>query len=249
LLRHVPLWLLYVRSVVHIARASTGANQGETAGGTCARGSHGYSARRLSATNLHEVFPRMSMRAVVASASHSTWHISISKCYSRFDRRRESNSARENLEPQVRVIGKTTGMTNINYLSLDIFQRLHRWRTSEDVNNSSISGSRPWRKAAAKVSRNTGPDISAWHTKMVAQAPHDTPTATRQPRALSPDYQRRGLRRVDLPSRKPKTARLLLVRHSGFRMACDRCADRARVRAAISEPPATTITSMSIATR
>jgi hypothetical protein len=107
-------------------------------------------------------------------------------------------------------------MTNINYLSLDIFQRLQRWRTSKDVNDSSISGSRPWWKAAAKVSRNPGPDISARHTKMVAQAPHDTPTATRQSRALSPDYQRRGQRRTDLPSREPQTACLLLVRHPDF---------------------------------
>jgi hypothetical protein len=38
-------------------------------------------------------------------------------------------------------------MTNINYLSLDIFQRLQRWRTSKDVNDSSISESRPWWKA------------------------------------------------------------------------------------------------------
>ena len=33
--RRVPPWLLYVGSVVHIARASTGAIRGETAGGTC----------------------------------------------------------------------------------------------------------------------------------------------------------------------------------------------------------------------
>ena len=103
-------------------------------------------------------------------------------------------------------------MTNINYLSLDIFQRLQRWRTSKDVNDSSISGSRPRWKAAAKVSRNTGPDISAWHTKMVAQAPHDAPTATRKSCALSPDYPRREFRRADLPCREPQTARLLLVR-------------------------------------
>jgi excisionase family DNA binding protein len=84
-------------------------------------------------------------------------------------------------------------MNVINYFSLDIFQRLQRWRTSEDVNNSSISGSRPWRKAAEKVSPNIWPVVSAWHTKMVAQTLHDTSTATRQPRTLSPDYQRRGL--------------------------------------------------------
>jgi hypothetical protein len=107
-------------------------------------------------------------------------------------------------------------MTNINYLSLDIFQRLQRWRTSEDVNDSSISGSRPWWKAATKVSRNTRPDLSAWHAKMVAQALHDTPTATRQPRALSSDYQRRGFRPVDLPCWEPQTAPLLLVKCAHF---------------------------------
>ena len=46
-------------------------------------------------------------------------------------------------------------MNVINYFSLDIFQRLQRWRTSEDVNNSSLSGSRPRRKAAGKISRDT----------------------------------------------------------------------------------------------
>jgi hypothetical protein len=79
-------------------------------------------------------------------------------------------------------------MKVINYFFLDIFQRLQRWRISEDVNNSSISGSRPRRKAAEKVSPITRPVVSAWHTKMVAQTPHDTPAATRQPRALSQDH-------------------------------------------------------------
>ena len=124
-------------------------------------------------------------------------------------------------------------MKVINYFFLDIFQRLQRWRTSEDVNNSSISGSRPWRKAAEKVSPITRPVVSAWHTKMVAQTPHDTPTATRQPRALSPDYQRRGLRQADLPPGEPQTARLLLVRHPDFVTARDRCADRVRARTAM----------------
>ena len=136
-------------------------------------------------------------------------------------------------------------MKVINYFSLDIFQRLQRWRTSEDVNNSSISGSRPWRKAAEKVSPITRPVVSAWHTKMVAQTPHDTPTATRQPRALSPDHPRRGLRQADLPSREPQTARLLLVRHPDFATARDRCADSVRAR----ELTATGITSLSIASR
>jgi hypothetical protein len=113
-------------------------------------------------------------------------------------------------------------MKVINYLSLDIFQRLQRWRSAEDVNDSSISGSRPWRKAAEKVPPSTRPVISARHTKMVAQTPHDTPTATRQLRSLSPDYQRRGLRQADLPSRKPQTARLLLVRYPDFGTARDR---------------------------
>jgi len=122
---------------------------------------------------------------------------------------------RRDHESQCRVKDRTIGMKNINYLSLDIFQRLQRWRTSEDVNDSSISGSRPWWKASTKVSRNTGPDVSAWHTKMVAQTPHDTPTATRQSRALSPDYQRRGFRRADLPCQEPQTAPLLLVRRPG----------------------------------
>jgi hypothetical protein len=113
-------------------------------------------------------------------------------------------------------------MKIVNYFSLDIFQRLQRWRTSEDVNDSSISGSRPWRKAAEKVSPNIRPVVSAWRAKMVAQAPHDTSTPTRQPRALSPDYQRRGLRPVDLSSREPQTARLLLVRDPDFETARDR---------------------------
>jgi hypothetical protein len=139
-------------------------------------------------------------------------------------------------------------MTNINYLSLDIFQRLQRWRTSEDVNDSSISGSRPWWKAAAKVSRNTGPDVSAWHTKMVAQAPHDTPTATRQSRAVSPDYQRRGFRRADLSRREPQTAPLLLVRGPDFVAALDRSADRASTPTVMFEPPATMITRLPVTT-
>ena len=113
-------------------------------------------------------------------------------------------------------------MKVINYFSLDIFQRLQHWRTSEDVNDSSISGSRPRRKAAEKISSNTRPLVSAWHAKMVAQTPHDTPTATRQPRAMPPDDQRRGLRRVDVTSREPQTARLLLVRHPAFATARDR---------------------------
>jgi hypothetical protein len=128
-------------------------------------------------------------------------------------------------------------MKVVNYFSLDIFQRLQQWRTSEDVNDSSVSGSRPWRKAAEKVSPNARPVVSAWHTKMVAQTSHDTPTATRQPRTLSPDYQRRGLRQTDLPSREPQTARLLLVRHPDFGTARDRCADKARIRNSIFELP------------
>jgi hypothetical protein len=138
-------------------------------------------------------------------------------------------------------------MTNINYLSLDIFQRLQRWRTSKDVNNSSISGSWPGWKAAAKVSRNTGPDVSARHAKMVAQASHDTPTATRQSRALSPDYQRRGFRPADLPCREPQTAPLLLVSRTDFVAVHDRCAVRALTPTVIFEPPASMITSLSIA--
>jgi hypothetical protein len=129
-------------------------------------------------------------------------------------------------------------MKVINYFSLDIFQRLQRWRTSEDVNDSSIPRSRPRRKATEKVSPNIRPVVSVWHTKMVAQTPHDTPAATRQPRALSPDYQRRGLRQADLPSREPQTARLLLVRTPDFVAARGRCGSRARVRAAIFELPA-----------
>ena len=70
-------------------------------------------------------------------------------------------------------------MNVINYFSLDIFQRLQHWRTSEDVNNSSLSGSRPRRKAAEKISRDARHTVSTWHTKMVAQNSHDTPTATR----------------------------------------------------------------------
>jgi hypothetical protein len=138
-------------------------------------------------------------------------------------------------------------MKVINYFSLDIFQRLQRWRTSEDVNNSSISGSRPWRKTAEKVSPNTWSVVSAWHTKMVAQTPHDTPTATRQQRTLSPDYQRRGLRQADLPSREPQTARLLLVIHPDFVTARDRCADKARTGSSIPELPVASISSLSIA--
>ena len=139
-------------------------------------------------------------------------------------------------------------MKSINYLSLDIFQRLQRWRTSEDVNDSSISGSRPWWKASTKVSRNTRPDVSAWHTKMVAQAPHDTPTATKQSRTLSPDYQRRGFGRADLPCREPQTAPLLLVRRPDFVAAHDRCADRAPTPTVVFEPPASVITGLPIDT-
>ena len=144
-----------------------------------------------------------------------------------------ANQTDETLESQLRVTDRTNGMKAINYFSLDIFQRLQRWRTSEDVNNSSISGSRPWRKAAEKVSPITWPVVSAWHTKMVAQTAHDTPTATTQPRALPPDHQRRGLRQADFPSREPQTARLLLVRHPDFATARDRCADRVRARTAM----------------
>jgi hypothetical protein len=165
---------------------------------------------------LHEDCHQTSVPALIAVSFYSTWYISCGQCYSRFDRQREPNSDRKNLEPQLRVTDRTTGMNVINYFSLDIFQRPQRWRTLEDVNDSSISGSRPWRKATEKVSPNTRPVVSAWHTKMVAQTPHDTPTATRQPRALSPDYQRRGLRQADLPPRKPQTTRLLLVRHPDF---------------------------------
>jgi hypothetical protein len=120
-------------------------------------------------------------------------------------------------------------MKVINYFSLDIFQRLQRWRTSEDVNDSSIPRSRPWRKATEKVSPDIRPVVSAWHTKMVAQTPHDTPAPTRQPCALSPDYQRRGMRQAELPSWEPQTARLLLVRTPDFVAAHDGCANRARV--------------------
>jgi hypothetical protein len=81
---------------------------------------------------------------------------------------------------------------------------------------------------------------------MVAQAPHDTPTATRQSRALSPDYQRRGFRPADLPCREPQTAPLLLVKRADFVAVPDRCADRAPTPTAILEPPATMITSLSI---
>jgi hypothetical protein len=91
--------------------------------------------------------------------------------------------------------------------------------------------------------------VSAWHTEMVAQTPHDTPAATRQPRALSPDYHRRGLRQADLPSREPQTARLLLVKHSDFVTTSDQCAGRARIRTAIFEPSATAISSLWIASR
>lgn len=128
-------------------------------------------------------------------------------------------------------------MKVINYFSLDIFQRLQRWRTSEDVNDSSISGSRPRRKAVEKVSPKTRPVVSAWHTKMVAQTPHDTTTATRQQRALSPGYQRRGLQQADLPSREPQAACLLLVRNPDFVTARNRCADRARILTAYSNCP------------
>src|ERR1700678_1206825 len=114
-------------------------------------------------------------------------------------------------------------MNVINYFCLDIFQRLQRWRTSEDVNNSSLSGSRPRRKAAEKISRNTRHIVSTWHTKMVAQNSHDTPTAPRQPRALPPDHQGRGQRKTGLPSRQPQTARLLLVRYPDFVTCRDGC--------------------------
>jgi hypothetical protein len=147
-------------------------------------------------------------------------------------------------------------MKVINYLSLDIFQRLQHWRTSEDVNDSSISGSRPRRKAAEKVSPNTRSLVSAWHTKMVAQTPHDTPTATGQPRALSPGYQRRGLRQADLPPRKPQTAHLLLVRHLLIALLMDgpQLKDRwaARYASVLAEDPGSsvlTLTSLGMARR
>ena len=155
---------------------------------------------------------------------HKTWHISCGQCYSRCDQRRPS---------QLRATDRTTGMKVINYLSLDIFQRLQHWRTSEDVNDSSISRSRPWRKTAEKVSPNTRPLVSAWHTKMVAQTPHDTPTAKRQPCALLPDYQRRGLRRSELPPRKLQTARLLLVRPPDFVSARDRSRYRSSAKPSV----------------
>jgi hypothetical protein len=84
-LRHVPPWFIHVRSIVHIARASTGANRGETTGGTCARGSHGYTTRRPSTTNLHEVSYGLQMPNLIAVRSHSIRYISSGNCYIRCD--------------------------------------------------------------------------------------------------------------------------------------------------------------------
>ncbi len=74
-------------------------------------------------------------------------------------------------------------MTNINYLSLDILQRLQRWRTSKDVNDSSISGSRPWWEASAKYRGTRGPTFPRgtpkWWRKL-----HITRPRRRDSRAL-----------------------------------------------------------------
>jgi hypothetical protein len=151
---HVPPWFLYVRSLVHIARVPTGANRGRDRRRTLrARISrlHGTPTPRLTYTKFPTDFDASSPRGqrFIRYGIYPTANVIIPAT-----NRGGANPDRRDHKSQCRATNRKTGMTNINYLSLDIIQRLQRWRTSEDVND--LSGSRPWWKVVAKVSRNTG---------------------------------------------------------------------------------------------